>query len=64
MVAYNHNEHWLPLVLRRGPKPCSATLDVGGGDGRLLARLSEVSDSVVGVDPDLASVPSLNCARK
>jgi SAM-dependent methyltransferase len=53
---YNHNDHYTGLLLRRVPRRCSAALDVGCGEGRLAGRLTEVSDLVVGIDPDAAAI--------
>ena len=56
MPYYNHNEHYLDLLLRQAPTPCASALDVGCGEGRLAARLAAVSGDVVGIDPDAGSI--------
>ena len=56
MPFYNHNDHYTELLLRQAPRGCRAALDVGCGEGRLLLKLAAVSDEVVGIDPDAASI--------
>jgi SAM-dependent methyltransferase len=53
---YNHNDHYAGLVLRHAPQSCTAALDIGCGEGRLLAKLAALSDVVVGIDRDTASI--------
>src|SRR5262249_30351637 len=57
---YNHNDHYSRLLLREVPTPCSTALDVGCGEGRFAAKLTDVCTSVMAIDPD---VESINSAR-
>ena len=37
---WNHNVHYLPVILAAVPPGCGAALDVGCGDGLLARRLA------------------------
>jgi SAM-dependent methyltransferase len=58
--AWNHNTHYHRLVLGAAPRGTTRALDVGCGEGDLLADLSGVIPDVVGIDADAAV---LECAR-
>jgi 2-polyprenyl-3-methyl-5-hydroxy-6-metoxy-1,4-benzoquinol methylase len=47
---WNHNFHYHDLVLAAMPVPCSAALDVGSGEGTLVAKLAARSEHVTGID--------------
>lgn len=50
--AWNHNTHYNRLVLRMLPADARRALDVGCGEGDLLAELAAAVPSVVGIDVD------------
>jgi ubiquinone/menaquinone biosynthesis C-methylase UbiE len=52
--TWNHNTHYHRLVLRAMPADAARVLDVGCGEGDLLADLADVAPVVVGVDADAA----------
>jgi len=52
---WNHNFHYHDLVLAAVPAPCRAALDVGCGEGTLVAHLASRADRVTGID--LAPAP-------
>ncbi|GCE31625.1 SAM-dependent methyltransferase [Dictyobacter alpinus] len=57
MLQYNHNEHYVELLLRQIPPDCQNALDIGCGDGELARRVAERSATVVsGIDPDQAMI--------
>lgn len=62
MPYYNHNDHYLPLVLDLVPEPCGLALDVGCGEGRLALQLADRCESAVGIDPDPGSVEAAQAA--
>jgi SAM-dependent methyltransferase len=47
---WNHNFHYHDLLLEALPSPCRAALDVGTGDGTLVARLADRAGHVTGID--------------
>jgi SAM-dependent methyltransferase len=47
---WNHNFHYHDRVLQAMPSPCRTALDVGAGDGTLLALLAARADHVTGID--------------
>src|SRR5216684_7682827 len=47
---WNHNFHYHDLLLEALPSPCRAALDVGSGDGTLVARLAPHAEHVTGID--------------
>jgi len=47
---WNHNFHYHDLVLGAMPVPCARALDVGAGDGTLLALLATRAAHVTGID--------------
>jgi ubiquinone/menaquinone biosynthesis C-methylase UbiE len=49
---WNHNVHYQPVILNAVPPGCQTALDVGCGDGLLVARLAERCASVTGIDRD------------
>ena len=49
---WNHNVHYQPVILSAVPPGCRTALDVGCGDGLLVARLAERCASVTGIDRD------------
>ncbi|KUP95931.1 class I SAM-dependent methyltransferase [Thermobifida cellulosilytica] len=53
---WNHNTHYHRLVLDAVPQGCASALDVGCGDGLLVARLAERVGRVTGVDRSAAMV--------
>lgn len=53
---WNHNTHYTPLVLRSVPRGAGRALDVGCGEGDLVAALSTVVDHVVGIERDHPSL--------
>lgn len=55
-TRWNHNLHYHPLVLAAAPARCERALDVGCGDGVLARDLLTVSEQVVGIDLDPASI--------
>ena len=52
--AWNHNTHYNRMVLRAAPVATKQALDVGCGEGDLLADLVRAAPSVVGIDTDAA----------
>ena len=53
---WNHNAAYHSWILRTARRHRGIALDVGCGEGLLLQRLSAVTDAVIGVDRDEASV--------
>jgi ubiquinone/menaquinone biosynthesis C-methylase UbiE len=53
---WNRNVHYHYLLLSAMPAPCRSALDVGCGDGTLLAKLAERADTAVGIDASEAMV--------
>ncbi|MFN8022373.1 MAG: class I SAM-dependent methyltransferase [Acidimicrobiales bacterium] len=53
---WNSNLHAFGRLLERIPTGAARGLDVGCGEGETARRLRSKVDSVVGVDPDLASI--------
>ena len=53
---WNHNTHYLPLLLRALPAPCHRALDLGCGQGFLLPGLAARAGLVVGIDQDEPSL--------
>jgi SAM-dependent methyltransferase len=53
---WNHNVHYLPLILAAVPEGCGAALDVGCGDGLLTRRLTPLCREVTGIDRDAAMI--------
>ena len=49
---WNHNTHYNRLVLRSAPTDARTALDVGCGEGDLLAALVPVIPDVTGIDAD------------
>ncbi|WP_232548853.1 class I SAM-dependent methyltransferase [Propioniciclava soli] len=49
---WSHNDHFHPWLLRRLPEPCRLAVDVGCGQGLLVARLAARAERVVGIDVD------------
>lgn len=47
---WNHNVAHHPMILKALPARCRAALDVGCGDGMLVAKLAERVEQVVGID--------------
>jgi 2-polyprenyl-3-methyl-5-hydroxy-6-metoxy-1,4-benzoquinol methylase len=56
MVYWNHNAAYHDRIVRVAAKHRGRVLDVGCGEGLLIERLSSVSASVTGIDPDGAVV--------
>jgi len=56
---WNHNTHYHRLVVRSMPAGTARALDVGCGEGDLLADLTPLVAEVVGIDVD---APILECA--
>ena len=57
MFKYNHNEHYVDLLLRQVPSGCQNVLDIGCGDGSLVQRVAErFNISVTGIDRDRAMI--------
>jgi SAM-dependent methyltransferase len=57
MLQYNHNKHYIDLLLRQIPAGCRSALDVGCGDGGLARRLSaRLNTAVTGIDRDRAMI--------
>src|SRR5947209_13960110 len=50
--GWNHNTHYHRLVMNSVPVGAARALDVGCGDGDLLADLSPVVGDLVGIDVD------------
>jgi len=61
-APWNHNIHYHGVVLAAAPRPCRRALDVGCGRGLLTRELAAVSDQVVGIDPDPASLARARAA--
>ena len=53
---WNHNAAYHRELVEAAARSGGSVLDVGCGDGLLLARLAEVAERVVGIDPDRAAV--------
>ncbi|WP_226995651.1 class I SAM-dependent methyltransferase [Gordonia phthalatica] len=53
---WNHNVAYHRELVDAAARRGGSVLDVGCGDGLLLARMSEVADRVVGIDADRAAV--------
>lgn len=53
---WNHNTQFHPEILRTAARLGGDVLDVGCGEGLLLARLAPVSRSVTGIDPDPGAI--------
>lgn len=53
---WNHNLHHHPLILAAAPAECARALDIGCGVGVLTRELRSVSQRVVGIDLDSASI--------
>jgi len=51
---WSHNDHFHGWILRRLPAQRGQALDVGCGQGELLASLASSFDEVVGIDTDPA----------
>jgi 2-polyprenyl-3-methyl-5-hydroxy-6-metoxy-1,4-benzoquinol methylase len=49
---WNHNSAYHPMIVSIAKRMDGDVLDVGCGEGLLVERLAEVSQSVVGIDPD------------
>jgi 2-polyprenyl-3-methyl-5-hydroxy-6-metoxy-1,4-benzoquinol methylase len=58
---WNHNIHYIPLVLGAVRPGAENALDVGCGEGTLVRRLRELLGNVTGIDPD---GESLTAARR
>ncbi len=54
--TWNHNVHYMPLLLDALPGPSGAALDVGCGQGFLLPGLAARAERVVGIDRHTASL--------
>lgn len=52
MDYWNHNSAYHPMIVTIAKSIDGDVLDVGCGEGLLVERLAEVSQSVVGIDPD------------
>lgn len=61
---WSHNDHFHPWILRNLPKRRGRALDVGCGQGALLAKLSPHFEQVHGtdLDPVMRSQSSARCA--
>ena len=53
---WNHNIHYLDLLVAAAPEVCVSALDVGCGDGVLTSRLRRVAPHVVWIDVDPATI--------
>lgn len=53
---WNHNIAYHRFVLASMPQRCRTALDIGCGDGMLALQLAARAGSVIGVDPDPASI--------
>lgn len=51
---WNHNDHFHTWILRSLPEAPARVLDVGCGEGELLAALTTCAARVEGIDPDPA----------
>lgn len=49
---WSHNDHFHSWILTNLPRPCGSVLDVGCGQGELLAALAPHAHRVVGVEID------------
>ena len=57
MFQYNHNKHYIDLLLRQIPSRCQNGLDVGCGDGSLARRMADqFGMAVTGIDRDQAMI--------
>ena len=52
--TWNHNTHYHRLVLDAAPEGATKALDIGCGEGDLLAALCRTLPDVVGIDADAA----------
>lgn len=53
---WNHNLHYLPVLLAAVPPGCARALDVGCGEGILARELRRTVPHVTGIDADAAIV--------
>ncbi|HST26058.1 MAG TPA: class I SAM-dependent methyltransferase [Gaiellaceae bacterium] len=61
---WNHNLHYLPVLLAAAPPGCNRALDVGCGEGILARELQKTIPHVTGIDLDettLAKAKSQDC---
>jgi SAM-dependent methyltransferase len=49
---WNHNVHYQPVILGAVPSGCRTAIDVGCGDGQLVAKLAARCAMVTGIDRD------------
>jgi ubiquinone/menaquinone biosynthesis C-methylase UbiE len=61
---WNHNVHHERFILAAVPPGCTAALEVGCGDGRMLRALAARCGEVTGIDSDarMISLARRNCA--
>ncbi|OZM72288.1 SAM-dependent methyltransferase [Amycolatopsis antarctica] len=55
-VYWNHNTAYHPRIVTAARRLGGTALDIGCGDGLLAARLAEVCEHVVGVEPDATAM--------
>jgi SAM-dependent methyltransferase len=56
MKPFDHNARYHDVLLAGAPPRAGRALDVGCGNGYLLAKLARIADEAVGIDVDAASI--------
>src|SRR3954454_695547 len=53
---FDHNARYHDVLLAAAPQHTERALDVGCGNGYLLAKLAQIAERAVGIDADAASI--------